>query len=155
SAAGLYASASAFSPFNVAFRLQGPAKLTWRGSVAMFDWTSFDGTVRLNADAPDMVVRAQQLRVESATGDAAIVIGSLVQEFGARIQKSPDRAPGSDAQALTISVDGVKAPILDEMFGDEGLLSASMSATILNAGAASAGTVAQRLDSWSASGGRV
>lgn len=151
-AAVLHASASLFSPFDIAFRADGPATFIGPGGSATFDWQTLDGLVRSKTDVS---LRAQSLRVDDATGDIAGLGGSIVQEFGARIQQSPDRAPGSDAQTLTIRIDGMKAPPLDGLFQNAEPLSASLSAIILNASTASVGTLAQRLDRWSASGGRV
>lgn len=154
-ASHLTATASIFAPFDIAFTITGPMKIDARNGAATFQWSDLDGSLRMRGPSPDISVRASALGVEETANDLASWEGTKVQNMAVRLQRSPDRAPDSDAQSLTLNVDGAKAPPLDSFFGNEELFRTKISMTIMNAGAASIGNFAERLDRWIASDGRV
>lgn len=149
------AHASLFSPFDIDFKLDGPLKVAGVGGSATVRLGNLGGKLRARAQSPDMLVQLMNARIEEATGEAAPWAGSGVQQADFRVQPSPDRAPGSDAQLLTIGVEGARSQPLDGFFGNEDPFAAKLSAIVINAGSASHGTLAERVDLWSSSGGRI
>jgi hypothetical protein len=149
------ARASLFRPFDIEFKLDGPLKLAGSGGNATIHLGNFEGKLRAHAQSRDMLFQLMNVRIEEATGEAAPWKGSGVQQVDFRIQPSPDRAPGSDTQLLTIGVEGANLKPLDGFFGNEDPIAAKLSAIIINAGSASHGTLGERIDLWSASGGRI
>lgn len=152
----LLAEASVTSPFQINFKIEGPLKLATRsGAAASVRWDSFNGSLRTRTAAPDISVSARGLVVDEASSDLSSWARTRASEVSVRVQPSPDRAPGSDVQLITTSVDGMNAAPLDTLFGSADPLRTSLSALIMNAGSANSGTFAERLDRWTESGGRV
>ena len=155
SAERLNALANIFGPRDITFTIDGPLKLTGPDGSAALRWNRLDGSLKVRTDAPDLSLRIQGLSIVESSGNIADWIGSSVTNLAVRMQRSPDRAPGADAQTLTIDISGLKAAPVDAMFDNKEPLQANMTAIILNAGSATVGTLAQRVDRWSASGGRL
>lgn len=155
SAQRLTAAAGILSPFEIVFTVHGPLKVVHQNASATFSWDGLEGAMSALSGAPDLSIHARGLQVNEASAEAAAWRGASVQNFRARAQRAPDRAPGADARVVTITLAGVKASPLDSFFGNEDLLSGSLSAILMNAGMASPGNFAERLDKWIAADGRL
>ncbi len=151
----LTAEASVSSPFQIGFKIEGPLKLATRSGTASVRWNSFIGSINTRAATPDISMSAHGVLVDEASADFSSWARARASEVAIRVQPSPDRAPGSNAQLLTTSVDGMSSSPLDTLFGSADPFRTTLSAIILNAGSASSGAFAERLDRWSESGGRV
>ena len=147
--------ASAFNPFHVNLSVRGPMKLVAPAGSATLDWQSFEGSLTTRDRAPDISLRLNALHVVEAAGEAANWNNFRAGHAAFRFQKSPDRAPEADARLVTMSVNDVAASKLDELFKNQEPFRVNLSAVILNAGAATTGTFAERLDRWADSGGRI
>ncbi|MDP2356506.1 MAG: DUF2125 domain-containing protein [Beijerinckiaceae bacterium] len=143
------------SPFQMGFQIEGPLELITRSGAASIRWDSFIGSIRTRTATPDISVSAQGVLVNEVSADLSSWARARASEVAIRVQPSPDRAPGSDAQLLTTSLDGMSAAPLDAFFGSADPFRTTLSAIILNAGSASSGSFSERLDRWSESGGRV
>jgi hypothetical protein len=151
----LLAEASVTSPFHINFKIEGPLKLTTRSGAAAIRWDAFNGSVKTRTATPDISMNAKGLVVEEASADLSAWARTRTSEVAIRIQPSPDRAPGSDVQLVTTSIDGMSAAPLDTLLGSADPFRTSLSALVMNAGSANSGTFAERLDRWTESGGRV
>ncbi|MFN3889995.1 MAG: DUF2125 domain-containing protein [Beijerinckiaceae bacterium] len=155
SAVQLVASTGILAPRDIAFTIDGPLNVLGRDGTATASWSSLEGSFRVGGESPDVTVRATSLRVATASGAVSTWSGATVGALGVRMHRSPDRAPGVDAQALMLNIEGARAGPVDAFFGNEALLRASASAIILNASVANLGNFAERVERWAASGGRV
>lgn len=143
------------SPFQIDFTVEGPLKIATKSGSVSVNWDSLIGSIKTRKASPDFSVSARALLVNDASPDLSAWSSTSATEVAIRIQPSPDRAPGSDAQVITATSDGLSARPLNALFGGADPLRANLSAIVLNAGSASVGTFAERLDRWSESGGRV
>lgn len=146
---------SAFNPFRVNLTVRGPMKIVAPTGSATLVWQSFEGSLTTRDKGPDLSVRLNALHVAEAAGEAAIWTNIRAGDTAVRFQKSPDRTPEADARLVTISMNDVAASPLDEFFKNREPFRANLSAIILNAGAATTGTFAERLDRWAEAGGRI
>lgn len=154
-ASRVMATAGILSPSEIAFSVHGPLKVVSMNGSATLYWDVLDGAVYAAGGSPDVSVHARDLRIGEASGEAAEWLGSFVQEVRARVRRTPDRAPRADAQTISFTLTGARLPPVDSFFGNKEALSGSLSATILNAGVATTGAFAQRLERWSAADGRL
>jgi hypothetical protein len=151
----LVGEAHAFNPFRIAFSVQSPMKvMTPTGSMTLV-WESFGGTLDTRDKSPDLAARLQALRVDESSGDVSNWAQLRAGDLSFRLQKSPDRAPEADARLVTVSIENVSKPSLDDFFQNRDPLRANLSAVILKAGAATTGSFAERLDRWAEAGGRI
>lgn len=153
-ARALIGEAHAFNPFRIAFSVQGPMRLLTSAGSASLVWNSFEVSLSTRDIAPDLAARLQGLRVEQASGDLARSAQLRAGDMNLRLQRSPDRAPEADARLVTISLEDVSTPALDDIFQNGDPLRANLSAVILKAGAVRTGSFAERLDRWAEAGGR-
>ncbi len=143
------------SPLQIDFRVEGPLKIITRSGAASISWDTFRGSVNTRTATPDISASARGLLVDEASADLSAWAQSRASEIAIRVQPTPDRAPGSDTQLITTSVDALSAATVNALFGSADPFRMNLSAILLNAGSASAGTFAERLDRWSESGGRL
>lgn len=154
-AAHLSASSSILARHQVEFKISAPMEMSGpegRGSVT---WSGLTGSLVHGRDAPDMAVQAQDIRINEMSGHAEAWSGALASALAIRIRKAADRAPGSGAQEVTLELEGLRARPADSLVGNEEPLRANMSAFVLNADAGAGGRFAEKIDRWSASGGRL
>lgn len=155
SAGRLTASSSILARRQIDFTISGPLKVSGPQSAALLTWANLTGFLLHGPDAPDLSVRAQDVKINEASGPGKDWSGASAQALGVRLRKAPDRAPGSGAQEVTLDLNGVKAAPADALIGNEEPLKASLSALVLNADFGPAGRIEERIERWSASGGRL
>ncbi|MBX9757831.1 MAG: DUF2125 domain-containing protein [Beijerinckiaceae bacterium] len=155
SAGRLTASSSILARRQIDFTISGPLKVSGPQSGALLTWSNLTGSLLHGPDAPDLSVRAQDIRINEASGPGKDWSGASAQGLALRLRKAPDRAPGSGAQEVTLDANGVKAAPADALVGNDEPLKANLSALVLNAEFGSAGRFEEKIERWSASGGRL
>lgn len=154
-ASSLRASSSITDPRRTDFELTGPLRILAREDAAKITWKEMGGSLMRDSSTPDVALFARDLHVDELQGSASDWSGSRAGALALRVRKAPDRAPGSGARELMLDVQGLKAPAADALVGNDALLKADLSALVLNADVPASGSLAERIDRWVASGGRV